>query len=360
MRIIQLIDSLETGGAERMAVNYANALVGEVAFSGLVVTRKEGDLKNQLHAKVDYLFLNRTATLDWNALLKLRAFVVQNKVSIIHAHSSSFLIATLLKIMLPKIKLVWHDHNGNRVFNNATDNRIIKWSSVFFDGIITVNLELEQWAKTHLNSKKVIYIPNFTSVSTNQIRQTVLKGVEGKRIVCLANLRQPKNHITLLNAFLNSAVFKQDWTLHFIGKDNKDSYSQELRIFIKENFLEEHVFIYGSCQDVYPILSQASVGILCSTYEGFPVTLLEYGLSKLAVISTNVGFCPSIIDDQVNGLLINPLATDSIEKAIVDVTHNPGRRSEMASKLNDFVVNQYSEHTILKHVLTFYNLVIEK
>jgi glycosyltransferase involved in cell wall biosynthesis len=73
-----------------------------------------------------------------------------------------------------------------------------------------------------------------------------------------------------------------------------------------------------------------------------------------------VGFCPSIIDDQVNGLLINPLAVDSIEKAIVDVTHNPGRRSEMASKLNDFVVNQYSEHTILKHVLTFYNLVIEK
>ena len=138
MRIIQLIDSLETGGAERMAVNYANALVGEVAFSGLVVTRKEGDLKNQLHAKVDYLFLNRTATLDWKALLKLRAFVVKNKVSIIHAHSSSFLIATLLKIMLPKIKLVWHDHNGNRVFNNATDNRIIKWSSVFFDGIIKV------------------------------------------------------------------------------------------------------------------------------------------------------------------------------------------------------------------------------
>ena len=33
MRIVQLIDSLEAGGAERMAVNYANALVGNIWFS---------------------------------------------------------------------------------------------------------------------------------------------------------------------------------------------------------------------------------------------------------------------------------------------------------------------------------------
>lgn len=44
MRILQLIDSLEAGGAERMAVTYANALVQEIAFSGLVATRKEGPL----------------------------------------------------------------------------------------------------------------------------------------------------------------------------------------------------------------------------------------------------------------------------------------------------------------------------
>ena len=32
MRIIQIIDSLEAGGAERMAVNYANALVDEISL----------------------------------------------------------------------------------------------------------------------------------------------------------------------------------------------------------------------------------------------------------------------------------------------------------------------------------------
>ena len=32
MRIVQVIDSLETGGAERMAVNYANALALRLEF----------------------------------------------------------------------------------------------------------------------------------------------------------------------------------------------------------------------------------------------------------------------------------------------------------------------------------------
>ena len=57
MRIVQLIDSLDAGGAERMAVNYANALQSKIEFSGLVTTRKEGGLKEQINPKVSYLFL---------------------------------------------------------------------------------------------------------------------------------------------------------------------------------------------------------------------------------------------------------------------------------------------------------------
>ncbi len=36
MRVVQIIDSLEAGGAERMAVNYANALSKNIEFSGLI------------------------------------------------------------------------------------------------------------------------------------------------------------------------------------------------------------------------------------------------------------------------------------------------------------------------------------
>ena len=63
--------------------------------------------------------------------------------------------------------------------------------------------------------------------------------------------------------------------------------------------MQESIFIYGTCTDVNNILKQASVGILVSSYEGFPVTLLEYGMAGLTVICTNVGYCNSIVQNDV-------------------------------------------------------------
>ena len=58
MRIVQLIDSLEAGGAERMAVNLANGLAKQVEFSGLISTRKEGLFKHTLpHILQHYYFV---------------------------------------------------------------------------------------------------------------------------------------------------------------------------------------------------------------------------------------------------------------------------------------------------------------
>ena len=81
-----------------MAVIIANELADEVAFSGLVTTRLEGGLKNTLAKKVEYTFLNKKKAVDFFALFRLREFVKKNKVNTIHAHSSSYFFAVLLKI----------------------------------------------------------------------------------------------------------------------------------------------------------------------------------------------------------------------------------------------------------------------
>ena len=79
IRILQLIDSLEAGGAERMAVSYANALNRQLGFGALATTRSEGQLKNQLDKDVFYVFLNRKKTLDIKALLLFRKILLLNK-----------------------------------------------------------------------------------------------------------------------------------------------------------------------------------------------------------------------------------------------------------------------------------------
>ncbi|MGY8885791.1 MAG: glycosyltransferase, partial [Flavobacteriales bacterium] len=103
MRVLQLIDSLETGGAERMAVNYANELADHIEASFVCATRKEGLLKMTIDSRVEYLFLKKKNTLDIRAILRLFKFVSKNKIDVIHTHSSSFFYGTILKFFKPKL-----------------------------------------------------------------------------------------------------------------------------------------------------------------------------------------------------------------------------------------------------------------
>ena len=96
MRIVQLIDSLEAGGAERMAVNYANSLQSKIDFSGLVATRNEGILKEQINQKVSYLFLQKKSTIDPTAIKKMYQYCKSHQINWIHAHSSSFFLAIII------------------------------------------------------------------------------------------------------------------------------------------------------------------------------------------------------------------------------------------------------------------------
>ena len=57
MRVLQLIDSLDAGGAERMAVTIANSLAETGVASYLCSTRHEGLLKASLLPSVNYFFL---------------------------------------------------------------------------------------------------------------------------------------------------------------------------------------------------------------------------------------------------------------------------------------------------------------
>ncbi|MBY0486722.1 MAG: hypothetical protein K2P85_05990, partial [Flavobacteriaceae bacterium] len=106
MRIIQIIDSLDIGGAEKMAVSFANSLASRMEFSGLVVTRKEGNLKSTVSDDVNYFFLKRKHRFDFIAVLRLRKYCKKNDIRTIQAHSSSFFIACMVKMIYPKIQIL--------------------------------------------------------------------------------------------------------------------------------------------------------------------------------------------------------------------------------------------------------------
>jgi glycosyltransferase involved in cell wall biosynthesis len=357
MRIVQIIDSLEAGGAERMAVNFANTLVEHTSFSGLVVTRKEGPLLKAIDSNCSYLHLKKKRTVDIKVILKLRNYIVNNKVDIVHAHGTSFFIAVLLKLTYPKIKIIWHEHYGARVKQSRIDNLMLFFSSVFFSSVFVVNHQLEAWVKENLFQPKVFYIPNFATSEDDTSKTTFLRGVEGKRIVCLANLKNPKNHLLILRAFNEMGLNNLGWSLHLIGKEYNDSYSENLRNFIIYKKLESSVFIYGSQNDIQHILSQATIGILSSTDEGFPVSLLEYGLAQLSVISTNVGNCTEIIKEDVSGLLFDPFNILDLQGKLSKMIANKDLRDDFGINLKNFVLEHYSKEKVLELLIVNYNML---
>lgn len=349
MRILQLIDSLEAGGAERMALNYANALVDTLGFSALVATRKEGALLEQIDSKVTYLFLDKRRQLDLGAVWRLRSFAKKHRITHVHAHSTSFFIAFLLKLTLPSLKVIRHDHYGNASFLSKRPSTVLQSTSFFFNGVIAVNHELKVWSERKLKSKNVIYLPNFIPLKQEECTKTTyLNGNPEKRVLLLANLRPQKNHFLLLQVATMLKNSHPDWTFHLVGKDFEDDYSKEIKSKIKELEVENQVFLYGSRTDIPFILSQSTLGILTSVSEGLPVALLEYGMHELAVIVTEVGELPNIISNEVNGCLIKSNDPVSFYKALVALISDSSRRKSMARALNQTITEGYSSKNVLE------------
>lgn len=296
-KVLQLIDSLDAGGAERMAVNIANELAAKGHASHLIATRKEGLLESKISSRVFYHFLNKKGRFDFKALKRLRTYVIDYNIEIIHAHSSSFFLACLVKIRCPKIKVIWHDHYGNAELLNNRPIFALRIFSRFFDFIISVNQELKQWSKDKLGFKRVKYLRNFAVLDVVSDLKTDLPGNPGKRIVHLANFRPQKNHLFLLKAFKQIKNEYSNWSLLLVGKSFDDDYYKQILYFIEKEDLNGQVFIIGSRSDVHSILGKCDLGVLSSTSEGLPLALIEYGLSGLPVIATNVGACREVLGD---------------------------------------------------------------
>ena len=353
--VIQVIDSLDAGGAEVLAINIANALGNEGFNSHLCTTRKEGVLKSNLNKNIDFLFLGRKKSIDFLAIFRFKKYLKKNNIGIIHAHTTSYFFAFCIKLIYPKVKIIWHNHTGNYVNLKGFKFFVIKFISTFFDGIINVNEELNLWAINQLKHKKSIKLDNFPQF-INKSKTTKLKGKDNKRIVILASLREVKNHLNLLEAFNSVYIKYPDWTLHFIGKDFNDNYSKKLKQFISVNKLDESVYFYDLCLDIEHVLNQATIGALSSNSEGLPVTLLEYGLAKLPVVVTNVGECSKVIENGKSGIVVEKENSIALAKALEEYVLSADKRSSFGNMHFKNVQNKYSQESFIIQLKNIYTL----
>jgi len=355
IRVLQLIDSLEIGGAEKMAVQLANALSSRVAVSALCCTRKAGPLKTQIKNKVEYLELKKKHALDITALLRLKKFVKEHQITILHAHGSSFFIAWLFKIISPKIKLVWHDHNGERDLTNVS-NSVLKIVSSSFNHVLCVNTKLELWSKKHLYCPDITQVNNFITIKSSPSHSNLnilLGNRRSVKIIHVANLRVPKDHLTGIKAIELLVKDNFEVTYHLVGNyDKNDTYYKTILQYIQQNKLSNHVFIYGPKHNVKDYLEASDVGILTSTHEGLPLSLIEYALAKLVIITTDVGECKNFVEDYAK--VFEPKDFKVLYSHLKETISNTEIARLNSEKLYKKAIDLHSENAVVIKLMKVY------
>ncbi len=351
LKVIQIVDSSNVGGTEVLAVNISNALVDRNVESHLCVTRQEGALKSMTLDSVGYIFLNKKSTLDLKAILKLRRYIKKHEIDILHAHSSSYFIATCIKILIPRVRIIWHDHYGKSEFLKKGSRFSIIVCSVFFRGVIAVNSKLLSWCKENLFVRNCQYLQNFP-VFIDLKETTTLSGKEGKRVVQIAGFRDQKDHLTSLKGFKRAIETHPEWTLHLIGKTYNDAYYKKVLDYISNNHLNNRVFLYGLRTDIKHIVSQSSIGVLSSKSEGLPISLLEYGLGRLPVVVTNVGECGRVVRD--GHVLVPAEDPEAFSKALSYLIENEGERHRISNDFSQLVAKEYTLDAFLDKLIEIY------
>ena len=334
MRILQVIDSLNIGGAERMCVNISNLLTFKSIENSILVTRKIGSLAKQVEPeKID--LISKRNGLDLFGFYRFIKVIKAKRPTVIHAHSTSIYWSFLAKVFFPEIKLIWHDHDGMSDFLRDSDRKLIKFISKYFHATIVVNQILFDWNKRNTLSENVYFLRNFSL-----FKKTKEKTKNDKiRIVCLANFREQKDHITLFRA-LELIPDTVNFECICAGQVSDGVYFQRLKDFCKIN-LSHRVRFVGEVEDVEELLLSADIGVLSSKSEGLPVALLEYGCAGLPVVATNVGQCGEVIGKGEFGELVEIEDYDRMAKKILKLIENEDYRFQIGNRFKSHIENEH-------------------
>jgi glycosyltransferase involved in cell wall biosynthesis len=153
--------------------------------------------------------------------------------------------------------------------------------------------------------------------------------LDSKVVLAAGRLTRQKGFDLLIPAWAQVASDHRDWTLRICGKGHQ---KEELEELIERHGVSDTVQLAGPAQDMGAEFGAASIFVLSSRFEGFPLILIEAMSKGLAVASYD---CPTgpreIIDDHRNGLLVPHKDVDALARAIRELIEDDELRRSCAA-----------------------------
>lgn len=365
-KVMWLIKGLGIGGAERLlelALPYLDnsSFEYEVAY---LLPHKNALVPAFRQAGVPVFCLNHTRSYDARVVPQLVRLFRDRQVDLLHLHLPyTGILGRVASRLAPVRAVVYTEHNLWERYHWLTSaaNRL---TFGYNDAVIAVSDEVKHSIQsrytfggkqdgTTAGKPKLCTILN--GVDTDQLladsqdRDSVKPefGIPDHHqlVVHVANFTPKKRHEDLVRAA--RLVIDQEPQVSFLLV-GQGPLEPEIRAQIKQLNLTDNVILAGFRTDAPRLIGAADVFVLPSQFEGLPIAMLEAMALGRPVIASRVGGVPEVIQDGVDGLLIDPLCPDQLADRILAVINCKDLRVKLANN----AVLKVREHFGVKRMVS--------
>ena len=354
MKILQILPELNIGGVERGCVDLARELTRQghqalvISNGGRLVEKLESHgakhIKLSVHKKSLFSILAN--------IPKVTKILQQEQVDIVHARSRVPALIAFLACRRTGTNFVTTCHG---YYNQHSFSRVMGWGKrvIVSSGVIAQHMG-EDFG---VPGERLRLIPRGVDLEEFEFHQ---KTTDGKQRVneftvgVIGRLTPIKGHQYFLQALSKVIRVLPQARALIVGdiSPGKEKYKEELQMLVRRLSLEGYVEFIGWAKDIPRIFSRLDILVLPTvTQEAFGRVLIEAGACGVPVIASRVGGVVDIIQDGVNGILVQPQDSVDLAAAITRLFKEPqlAQKLVLAARKNveeNFSLKQMAERTI--------------
>jgi glycosyltransferase involved in cell wall biosynthesis len=334
MRILQVIDVLDIGGAERVFVDMVNILSSEGIDVEVLLFSDNGALTKTLSEKIKKHTLNRTNKFSirklWEAHKVCRSF------DIVHAHMRHcYGYIKLAQIVFRgNYKILLHDHYGDIEIDTRVPFRLKSWLKPGY--YVGVSQALVNWAKNNLKGTEIhllrnIVVPGKTMNNTSH---------NSRKAFMVANIRRTKNIEFAITLCRELGI-----ELTIYGNKSGDAYWQEITAMIE---VDNSIKIIQGVSDVSLFYKDYGFALHCATSETGPLVLLEYMTHGVPFVAYKTGEVAELVAPYLPGCFVTSFEAAEWRAAIKNIISSGEDTSEKMRKIFDelFSVEKYKDECL--------------
>jgi glycosyltransferase involved in cell wall biosynthesis len=364
--VLTLLDNPDiTGGGERMAVTAAMRVDSRRFERYLCATRaaKGPTFEEELRRTgVHTMSLDRRSKTDLAAWRPLLSLLRNERIDVLHAHKfGSNVWGSIFGSLLRIPVVVAHEQSwasaqysfGSTGLRAFLDREVVARGADAFVAVSDADrrrmVEVEG-----IDSRRILVIRNAVSTpesSGHDVRAELAIPPQAPVIVTVCQLRPEKALGVLVAAAARlRAEFPELRVL--IAGDGAEAPALTARI--ESLGIADTVLLLGTRRDVPDLLAAADVAVCCSSFEGTPLSVMEYMGAGKPVVASDVGGLPELIEHGVHGLLFEPGNAAGLADAIGALLRDRDRRRWMGEQARERQRSEFHLDAMARRLETLY------